>query len=272
MTSPHPPKLSAPSPNIPREQSPRPAIYTAPGTRPALRAAYVAGEWLDAARAHQRLATFLAGSHEPGREPGTHLLTAALIYFRLLGALSAFTPQPLVEKAIALLQFQLAKSPHDPAQSMPDLARVLDEDCGVDLTSLIATTERVAVRLGPANELVMTMAAGPDTAGDSVADVLTRARRPPLPEALLDPRGHPGHWREIADLVANSAGNPDLQSDVRDLCDDLTSAGWRDLVTGIQAFMAGERDLRTLANPATPEHQIMSWILDRLDAAEDKDG
>ena len=115
------------------------------------------------------------------------------------------------------------------------------------------------------------MGAAPDTEGDSVADVLTRARRPPLPEALLDPSAHPAHWQEIADLVAASAGDPNLRWNVRDLCDDLSSAGWADLVTGIRAFMASQRDLTSLARPGTPEHQIMSWILDRLGTAEDRD-
>jgi hypothetical protein len=239
--------------------------------RQSLRASYVAEEWLDAARSHQRLATFLSHNPVSQQEAPAHLLAAAVIHLRLAGLLAAFTLQPHLLRAVYLLSLCFAKHPQEPVASLDQLGDVLWRTTQLDLRPFLAATERVPVRIDPPGDIVMTL--GGETSGegeDSVTDVLALARRPPLPMALLDPVTYPEHWEDIVNEVAGRAEAGTGADDLASLVDDLTSCGWDDLAGAIAAIGAGRAAMPGNIEAGTPEHVVVRRILDRLAATRER--
>jgi len=180
---------------------------------------------------------------------------------------------PQVLKAIGLLRFCLAKTGSEgiPA-TVGELSAALRSSTGLDLEAFLTVSKRVPAHRDPPGRLILT-AGGPPVPeegdqetgqeGDSVGDVLTMAYEPPMPSALLDPAGHPEQWQEIVDHVAAAAVRDGVIG-VRDLCEDLLSAGWGDLAAAITAIATGDRDVVGTTRPDSPERVVITRILERI--------
>nr|MDT0667549.1 hypothetical protein [Micromonospora sp. DSM 115978] len=128
-------------------------------------------------------------------------------------------------RALALLSFRLARRPDDVPQSLADLRDRLTAMAGVDLDSLLAETDRIAVQVDPETGKPV-LRSGPDEPGDSVGDALVWAANWPRPAELRDPESHPEHWRELVDLVATGSAPV---ADLEDVLNGLRAAGWERL-------------------------------------------
>lgn len=194
--------------------------------RQALRASYAAGETLDAAAAHSRIANALAaGTPGQAEEAPVHILAAAVIHLRVNGMLLAagVQPEPLTAALTRLAMCQARKPGLIPA-SFPDLASRLADSTGIDIARLIAGLERVPVTAGPKpGSLQFSFNDATDQAGDSVTDALCWVRQVAPPAWVFDPES----WQPVVGAaVAAAAARPDERYAFYQVVDDLRGTGW----------------------------------------------
>lgn len=220
----------------------------------ALRSTYAAGEASSAATVHEDLAVLLTYLQPvPDDEVGVHLLAAAVIRLRKAGLMLALHPPPHLMRSLAMLSFRLARRPHDLPQSYNDLRDMLTSNAGVNLDDLLAGTERIPIQVDPDTSKPV-LQSGSEAPGDTVRDALVWASNWPRPAELLDPQGHPEHWREVADLFANGTTTAERAEEV---LDRLRAAGWQPLTDALATLSRGDKVSGDL--DAT-DHTVLSMV------------
>lgn len=201
----------------------------------ALRAAYASADLWTTAGIHEDLAELLARLPQPDRQMiATHLLASTVIGLRAAGVMLALHRPVQLDRALMMLTFLLARCPDDPPHSLTELAQTLTEAAGVDLQTLLASTERVAITVNPDGG-GQTLSTG-EMPGDSVTDALTFSTHWPPPAELNDPLGHPEHWQPMKTLLIG----PEATSEqTQTVLDRLRATGWPALAGALEQLSRG---------------------------------
>ena len=230
----------------------------------ALRASYAAGETLDAAAAHSRIANVLAVS-TPGQaeEAPMHVLAAAVIHLRVSGMLLAAGVQTeALTGALTRLAMCQARQPGLIPASFPDLARRLADSTGIDIAGLIEGLERVPVTAGPKpGSLQFSLNNATDQDGDSVTDALCWVRQVAPPAWVFDPES----WQPvIGAAVAAASARQGERHAFDQAADDLRGAGWATLSDALTWLIDDPADFVMPRNLQSVERAVLARTADAL--------